>query len=145
MLSGGGRARLTLNGVPVLLYHGLTAAGMPDVPRRAQKYWVPVTQFRDHLDHIRASGHEVRLLDGLWTSPDTLDREARSAVITFDDGNASDHRLALSALVERDMRAEFFINTATIDTHGYLSWRDIGEMQRAGMSFQSHSHDHVDL
>ena len=36
-------------------------------------------------------------------------------------------------------RAEFFINTATIGQPGYLTWGQVAEMHRAGMSFQSRS------
>jgi peptidoglycan/xylan/chitin deacetylase (PgdA/CDA1 family) len=41
--------------------------------------------------------------------------------------------------------AEFFVNTATIGQPGYLSWGQVVEMRHAGMSFQSHAHDHVVL
>jgi peptidoglycan/xylan/chitin deacetylase (PgdA/CDA1 family) len=41
--------------------------------------------------------------------------------------------------------ATFFINSATVDTPGHLTWSQLKEMSRGGMSIQSHSHDHVDL
>ena len=129
----------------MLLYHGLTSIGVPNVPPREQKYWVTSARFLQHLDHIRGSRYQARLLDELWFSSGASDRRDRSVVITFDDGNASDYRFALPALVEREMRAEFFVNTATIGTAGFLDWREIREMHAGGMSFQSHSHDHVDL
>jgi peptidoglycan/xylan/chitin deacetylase (PgdA/CDA1 family) len=139
------RLRPGVSGVPVLLYHGLTTERSCDAAVRDQKYWVPATRFREHLNAIRAGGYEARLLHELWASPNTLTGIDRSVVITFDDGNASDYRLAVPALAERGMRAEFFLNTAAIGADGLLTWRDIREMQQAGMSFQSHSHDHVDL
>ena len=36
-------------------------------------------------------------------------------------------------------------NTATIGQPGYLDWCQVAEMHRAGMTFQSHAHDHVVL
>jgi len=64
-------------------------------------------------------------------------------VLTFDDGRATDYEVAFPLLLAAGARAEFFINTATIERAGYLTWSQIVEMHRGGMSFQSHAHDHV--
>jgi peptidoglycan/xylan/chitin deacetylase (PgdA/CDA1 family) len=65
--------------------------------------------------------------------------------LTFDDGNCSDYEIAFSLLLEAGYPAVFFINTATVGTKGFLNWQQVAEMQRAGMSFQSHGHDHLYL
>jgi peptidoglycan/xylan/chitin deacetylase (PgdA/CDA1 family) len=62
--------------------------------------------------------------------------------LAFDDGNASDLRLALPALAERGITARFFPLTGRIDTPGYLSASDILELARAGMRIGSHGCDH---
>jgi peptidoglycan/xylan/chitin deacetylase (PgdA/CDA1 family) len=66
-------------------------------------------------------------------------------VITFDDGRLSDYDVAFPLLAQAGARAEFFINTANIGRPGFMTWAHVEEMQRAGMSFQSHSHDHIVL
>ena len=139
------RGRLGLSGTPVFLYHGLTLSSIPECPLRERKYWVSATQFRDHLACIRREGHQVALLREFWNSADESKRQHLPVALTFDDGNCSDYQIAFPLLLEAGYRADFFVNTATVGTKGFLNWQQINEMQRAGMSFQSHCHDHVYL
>jgi peptidoglycan/xylan/chitin deacetylase (PgdA/CDA1 family) len=63
--------------------------------------------------------------------------------ITFDDGNASDLEIALPALLERGLVAEFFIPTARLGRSGYLEAEALRELVDAGMGVGSHGIDHV--
>jgi peptidoglycan/xylan/chitin deacetylase (PgdA/CDA1 family) len=139
------RRRFGLSGTPVVLYHGLTGSSAPPCPVRERKYWVSATQFRDHLALIRNEGRQVVLLRELWNSSKGSKRQDLQVALTFDDGNSSDFEIAFPLLLEAGYRAGFFVNTATVGTKGFLNWQQISEMQRAGMSFQSHSHEHVYL
>ena len=127
---------LILDGVPVLMYHGVAASAPATVDARELKYWVTTTAFRRHLVQIRLVGLKTGRLDDLRNA---------GVVVTFDDGRASDYETALPVLSQAGARAEFFVNTATVGQAGHLTWSQIAEMQRAGMSFQSHGHDHVVL
>jgi peptidoglycan/xylan/chitin deacetylase (PgdA/CDA1 family) len=139
------RGLFGLRGVPVFLYHGLTRSSGPPCAMRERKYWVSATRFRDHLALLRRKGRQVVLLRELWNSTEVCKRQNFRVVLTFDDGNLSDYEIAFPLLLEAGYQAEFFVNTATVGTKGFLSWQQIGEMQRGGMSFQSHSHGHVNL
>lgn len=139
------RSLLRLRGNPVFLYHGLTNGVAQTCSRRERKYWVSVCQFREHLASFRAKARRVVSLGELWSSSERSKHGTPPIVITFDDGRCSDYEIAFPLLVEAGLRADFFVNTATVETKGYLSWKQIREMLRAGMSFQSHSHDHVNL
>jgi peptidoglycan/xylan/chitin deacetylase (PgdA/CDA1 family) len=133
-----------LSGVPVLLYHGLTAGSAPPPsPWREGQYWVSAPRFAAHLHAIRGAGRATHLLRNVWHGRGAP--RPPGVVLTFDDGRASDHALAWPALLDAGFRAEFFLNTATIGQPGFLAWPQVLEMQRAGMSFQSHGHEHVDL
>lgn len=127
---------LIVGGVPVLMYHGVAASIPATVDARERKYWVSTTAFRRHLVQIRLVGLRTGRLDDL---------ENAGVVLTFDDGRASDYEAAFPLLACAKARAEFFVNTATVGHAGHLTWSQIAEMQRAGMSFQSHGHDHVVL
>ena len=137
--------RFGLSGTPVFLYHGLARLSARQRPLCERKYWVSTAQFRDHLALIHREGRQVVLLRELWNSTDVSKRQNLQVALTFDDGNSSDYEIAFPLLLEAGYRAEFFVNTSTVGTKGFLNWQQIGEMQRAGMSFQSHSHDHVYL
>jgi peptidoglycan/xylan/chitin deacetylase (PgdA/CDA1 family) len=129
-----------LGGVPIFMYHALTASRPP----AGAKYRLPAVAFQEHLAVIKGNGFRPILLRTLWTHPNPT--EAHHAVgLTFDDGDVSHYTHAYPALVEAEARADFFVNTATVDRPGFLSWAQIAEMQRAGFSFQSHSHDHIAL
>ncbi len=131
-----------MRGVPIFMYHVLTGASEPAYG--GTKYRLPAAAFREHLALIRRHGYQPTLVGRLWAQQDSTD--AHPAVgLTFDDGDVSNYTLAYPALVEADAHADFFVNTATVGRPGFLSWPQIAEMQRAGLSFQSHSHDHVVL
>lgn len=135
------RSRFALAGTPVLMYHALTtgAGAAGDVVYDA-RYGVAADAFTRHLDAIAASRRRVIDLAAFGRGG-----AARAAVITFDDGLVSDHGLAFPRLLEAGVSATFFVNSATVNRPGYLTWAHMREMQGRGMSFQSHGHDHVYL
>ena len=136
----GSRARFTLPGTPVLMYHALTAGRVdgPSAPYDA-RYCVGAERFADHLRAIRAGGRPVIDLAALGQS------HVPAAVVTFDDGMVSDHALAFPRLLEAGVAATFFVNSSTVGQPGYLTWSHMREMHARGMSFGSHGHDHVYL
>ena len=137
---------MTLRGVPVLQYDGLGTSRPSEVDARLANHWVTPVSLGRQLVSIREHGYRVVRLYDAWAPHDEGERPARSAVVlTFDDGRAADYEVAFPILLAAGVRAEFFINTARVGQPGYLTWARIAEMHRAGMSFQSHAHDHVAL
>ena len=134
---------LRLSGAPVLIYHGLGASVPAQVGGRERKYWVTPAAFARQLAQIRAAGQRIRRLYDFWSGETHAPENRPAVVLTFDDGRATDYEVAFPLLLAAGARAEFFVNTATIERAGHLTWSQIVEMQRAGMSFQSHAHDHV--
>ena len=139
------RPRCRLGGVPVLVYHGLSNLKEVGAPSPELKYSVLSSQFRAHLGRISQTGHRVVLLRELWTRASGYCSVHSDVVLTFDDGRLSDYDVGFPLLLAMGVKAEFFVNTVTVGRRGFLSWDQIVEMQRAGMSFQSHGHHHVDL
>jgi peptidoglycan/xylan/chitin deacetylase (PgdA/CDA1 family) len=136
--------RFSLTGVPVLNYHGLAAKGTT-LRAKDARFWVSEDSFFEHLRRIVGCGCKTLLAEELLhASPDNANG-APAAVVTFDDGRACDYEIAYPMLLAAGLPATFFVNTATIDRPGHLTWSQLKEMKRAGMSVQSHSHDHTDL
>ena len=133
--------RPRLPGVPIFNYHGLAESIPDDIPLTSRPFWLSPAKFRSHLAHIRDNGFQAILLSELQEQVP----ESRKIVLTFDDGLLTDYHSAFPLLLEYGMKATFFLNTATIGQAGYLDWVKIAEMQRHGMSFQSHGSRHVDL
>ncbi len=139
------RSRFRLGGIRVLLYHGLTISSASRPSTRAERFWSSGAQFREHLHQIRQGGHRVASLREVWDGLGAGDDGQPPVVLTFDDGWASDFEVAYPLLLEAGAQADFFINTGTVGTEGFLNWPQITEMHRMGMPFQSHSQDHVHL
>ena len=137
--------RLMLPGVPIFNYHGLAESVPQEASPAARQYWLSPTQFRSQLAHIRQEGFHVALLDELKDRAVSPVPKSPVVVVTFDDGLVTDYEIAFPLLAEFGQRAVFFLNTSTIGRTGYLTWAQVAEMQRNGMSIQSHSHRHVDL
>ncbi len=132
-----------LSGVPVLLYHQLVedvAAAAACGPRQ-RKYVFPASVFTTQLGWLKYRGFRSVKLDLLRQKGG----DSAAVAITFDDGLESDFRLAYPALAQHGMGADFFVITGRIGRPGFLNWAQIREMHAAGMSFQSHTADHVDL
>lgn len=123
--------------VVALMYHALHTGAVPD--GQDPHYTLAVDEFDEQMREVASAGggsSAAALLDG--TS------QAR-VLVTFDDGHASNHALALPLLSRHGITADFFINPATVGTPGFLDWRQLREMADAGMSIQSHGYDHVYL
>ena len=70
---------------------------------------------------------------------------ARSWLLTFDDGNASDYDIALPLLQKYNVKATFFIVTSWVGKPGYLNWEQIKYLDLAGMQIGSHSINHKNM
>lgn len=108
---------------------GINFHGIGDPKRNLEPgeapYWITRAQFENVLDRIAAS-------------PDPT-----AYVITFDDGNQSDHDIALPALVARGLTARYFVLSGRIGQPGSLNAGHIRTLQEAGMTIGSHGIAHV--
>jgi peptidoglycan/xylan/chitin deacetylase (PgdA/CDA1 family) len=109
------------------MMHNLTFHGVGDPPRELApgeaKVWVDTDRLLDILD--AAAGRD-------------------DVCITFDDGNRSDVEVALPALLERDMKATFFVLGARLGTPDYLGEDDVRSLVAVGMTIGSHGMRHRD-
>jgi peptidoglycan/xylan/chitin deacetylase (PgdA/CDA1 family) len=63
--------------------------------------------------------------------------------LTFDDGNSSDVEEALPALVQRGVRAQWFVCAGRLGAAGFVDADGVRELRSAGMEVGSHGFDHV--
>jgi len=119
------------------MYHALHAGMTP--AGQDPHYTLATHDFDLQMQEIAAAGggcSAAALLQG---------RSQARIVVTFDDGHASNHAIALPILRRHGVTADFFINPATVGTAGFLEWNQLRDMADAGMSIQSHGYDHVYL
>jgi peptidoglycan/xylan/chitin deacetylase (PgdA/CDA1 family) len=86
--------------------------------------------------------------DNYWLEPDRLPRILDEIAvwpavqISFDDGNESDARIALPALLERGLSAQFFVVANRLGAKGSLSIDDVHELTANGMTVGTHGMTH---
>ncbi|MGN6517907.1 MAG: polysaccharide deacetylase family protein [Dokdonella sp.] len=118
-----------------LMYHAIAGPGSPDAAQDPH-YTVEASRFAAQLDAL------VRVAGGATSARDWLAAPGRAAVLTFDDGHASNHALAWPMLAARGLGADFFVNPGKVGQAGLAGWPELREMAAAGMSIQSHGWNH---
>jgi len=108
-----------------LIFHGIGTPIRP-IERQEAHYWVSVAQFETVLDLIASHPTPERFC------------------ITFDDGNISDHDIALPRLAARHLHASFFVLSGRIGHPGSLDKDHLLALQGAGMIVGSHGVAHRD-
>lgn len=109
-----------LERVLTLTFHGIGSPAHP-VAQDEAKYWLTPEAFLRMLDAIPADG---------------------SVEITFDDGNRSDVTLGLPALLDRGLKATFFVLAGQLGAPGSLAASDLRRLQADGMEIGSHGMRH---
>lgn len=107
-----------------LIFHGIGTPARPLEPGEAP-YWLSESQFKSILDQVASA-------------PDRY-------VLTFDDGNASDHDIALPLMLGRGLTAQIFVLSGRLDQPGSLSRDHVIALQSAGMTIGSHGIAHRKL
>ena len=124
--------------IVALMYHAITNDRVTNL--YDPHYSVSQEAFQQQIQFIQSQNNLIQ------TIPSLLDKEEIQrngyVCVTFDDGAVTDYEVAFPILCDNNAKADFFINTSTVDSKGYLDWHQIREMQQQGMSIQSHGHTH---
>lgn len=125
-----------MSGHSVLMYHAIplesTSNGDLDYDPH---YAVNVLDFTRQMKFISDKNMQGSKIAG-------RSAEENHVYITFDDGHLTNYTQAFPILQACGFTAEFYINTATVGTPGYVTWDQLREMHKAGMAIESHGHDH---
>ncbi|MCK9538947.1 polysaccharide deacetylase family protein [Dokdonella sp.] len=120
----------------ILMYHAVRAPGV-SVAGEDPHYTVERDAFLAQLDLAQAGGRGVGCARDLLAGAD-----GQSVALTFDDGHLSNYTVAWPELLARGLRADFFINPASVGRRDFASWAQLREMAQSGMSIQSHGYEH---
>lgn len=127
--------------VPILNYHEVSLNGRQD-----NLLNVTAKNFETQMSFLKRHKYNVISLDELVssiTSKKPLPRN--SVVLTFDDGNADNYEHAFPVLKKYGFPATIFIAVRLIGKKGFLTWEQIVEMEKGGITFGSHTLNHVYL
>ncbi len=127
------------------MYHEVAARSEIDaLARKTQRgYILDHDDFEQEMELLaRAGFHSISLSDLRNWSLAQTSLPPKPIIITFDDGFAGNFRHALPVLVRLGFTATFFVVTNKIGDPAMLTWSELAEMNRHGMSIQSHTANH---
>jgi peptidoglycan/xylan/chitin deacetylase (PgdA/CDA1 family) len=93
--------------VRALLLHNVVGGVVDEIDRACER--LPARRFRQHLEHLRAVYDVVPFAPGMWNAANTSTRP--QLLVTFDDGFAGVHDVALPIMRELGMVATVFVLT----------------------------------
>jgi peptidoglycan/xylan/chitin deacetylase (PgdA/CDA1 family) len=142
-------------GVPILMYHALSAARTPDFHR----WTLSGNRLAAQLEYLSQEGYRSVTVDGLLEcyrrgGPGPGER---LIALTFDDAYADFHAVALPLLTRYQMTGTLFVPTGYVggrsgwmhdDGEGeraILSWAALGEIAGCGIEIGAHSHTHPEM
>jgi len=139
----------TYRNVYILTYHHVCSEWLPSAARVTQ------AQFKMHIQILKSLGVHFFSLDDLKYLPENSSK--KRVAITFDDGFSCVYKHAFPILEKENVPATIFLVTDFIGKKStwdvnfgnhkprHLSWPEIFEMKKYGLSFGSHTHRHIDL
>ncbi|BFH29221.1 polysaccharide deacetylase family protein [Paenibacillus melissococcoides] len=129
------------NQVAVLMYHQLV-----DQPDKKKPHLLPVDQFEEQMKllkergfHVISMGEYIDFMTAGSAIPDN------AVLLTFDDGYETFYTHAFPILQKFGYTATNFVIVASIDNQTgkpKLTWDQMREMKKAGMSFYSHTYNY---
>ena len=126
-----------------LMYHEIQAPGaaLCDESAGYRRYVISEEDFTRQLDVIEQIGHKgLTVSEALGAIGST-----QSLCITFDDGCASDLRVAAPLLAQKKHNATFYVTVAHLGKSGYLTRPELRELADLGFEIGSHSMNHRHL
>jgi len=121
--------------MPVFMYHDI-ADDPSAVATSHRPYVLTPAVFEAQMSVLERIG-----IRGVSLS-EALAGRSGSAVLTFDDGHASNATHALPILKAHGFTATFFITASWIDQPPYMTWDQIRALSVAGMEIGTHSLTH---
>jgi peptidoglycan/xylan/chitin deacetylase (PgdA/CDA1 family) len=138
--------------IPILMYHSIS----DDPEERVHPYYWTTTSswiFARQMQFLTESGYSVLTLeDSVRRIESNTPSRDREVVITFDDGFRDFYTHAFPILAKHGFTASMFLPTNYIGNDSLsfnnkkcLTWSQVHELKRAGISFGSHTMSHPKL
>ncbi|MET3115026.1 peptidoglycan/xylan/chitin deacetylase (PgdA/CDA1 family) [Pedobacter sp. CG_S7] len=128
--------------VPVLCYHQIRDWKASD-SKASKDYIIPIATFKEHMKMLADSGYHTILPDQYYdylNNGTTL--PSKPIMITFDDTEHNQHKIAAPEMKKYGFKAVFFIMTVSIGRPNYMTRSQIKELSDNGNIIGSHTWDH---
>jgi len=125
----------TKKGVIALMYHRFNENKYPSTNIRNEV-------FAEHLKEIKRSG--IKFINfKTFEKIIKTNLDSSYLLLTIDDGFESFYKNAWPILSEKKIPFILFISTREVGKHGYMTWKQIKEIEESGLgTIGNHSHSH---
>lgn len=127
--------------VPILMYHYIRTCDDPE-DKNCPALSVSKEALTKQMQWMKDHGYVTVDLE-YFIRPYKID--GKPFVITLDDGYADTYTDGLPVFERFGFTATWYIITDRVGTDGYLTWSQVRDMHRRGMSIGSHTVSHKDL
>ena len=126
--------------VPIMMYHNVNYSNKPRLNS------VSPENFAKQMAYLHQHGYQVIPFSELVNSiREKKPLPQKSVVITFDDGYEDNYANAIPVLKQYHFPAIIFLVTDVVSKPGFVTWDQIKEMEKFGISFGSHTRLHTYL
>lgn len=128
--------------VPILMYHDFAP-----LEQKGNPLLVTTQSFERQMAYLKEHGYHVIPLDQLVDGIKEKKRfPHKTVVLTFDDGYRSNYEYVYPVLRKYGFSAIIFLPAHLIEMNArFLTWAQIREMSGQGISFGSHTKEHLVL
>lgn len=128
--------------VPILVYHSVRPI-IKGEPPLVDYFDISPELFEKNLIYLKENNFSVISFSDLVESlEEKKELPKKPVVLTFDDGWKNQYIYAFPILKRYGITATFFIFTNAIDHKNFLSWEQIKELDRSGMTIANHTKSH---
>lgn len=128
--------------VPVIVYHSIRPS-YPEESASIKQFTTEPVIFEQELLFLQERGYATISFDDVLAYFDKgKPLPKKSVILTFDDGWENQYNYAFPLLKKYSMTGTFFIFTNAIGHKNFMSWDQIKELDKAGMTIGGHSKTH---
>lgn len=128
--------------VPILVYHSVRPQIKGESPL-VDYFDIPPELLERDLIYLKENNFSIIPFSGLVAALEgEKELPQKPVVLTFDDGWENQYTYAFPLLKKHKVTATFFIFTSAIGHKHFLSWEQIKELDRLGMTIAAHTKSH---